>query len=77
MRLLLGVLLTGVTLIGYKIITSNKEITLLKILLFINSLVINDLSLRYVGHGSFLFVGSTRVRSQHSQHFGYFYSKNS
>eukprot|EP00347_Sterkiella_histriomuscorum_P015418 403357098 len=45
-RLLLAVVLTAVAVILYKIVVQQKARTTLKILLFINSLMINDLSLR-------------------------------
>ena len=47
-RLVAAMIVTTVIMIVYKFMQSGKGMSFTKILLFINSLVINDLSLRYV-----------------------------
>ena len=48
-RLVLAMIFTTLLMIAYKVVHSGKNtISITKILLFINSLIINDLSLRYV-----------------------------
>lgn len=46
--LFFAVLISGVILFVYKSSLARKQKSLTKVLLFVNSLIINDLSLRYV-----------------------------
>ena len=64
-RLLVAVLFTAILVILFKMIICDKAKSITKILLFINSLVINDLSLRYVVHFKTAFMPIFHISATH------------